>query len=229
MSLIKKEPSAAMSIANRANSRCSTGPLSERGKAAVSRNLLNPRSFSEVVAPSMKVLGERPADFEQMHGDLVEAMEPRDGWETAWVQDIAILRWRLERVQRAEVGILAVRKRKLEGERIRESMPASGAAAIGLRVGIPLVGFTGLPDSPWKFQQVLMYLRQLRNLVRLGMFEEDGGAYFLALYGKEPGATGAILRGQFDALSKRLAEGKFCEGEDGQRSLIADVQREIKN
>jgi hypothetical protein len=81
----------------------------------------------------MKALGERPADFEQMHQALAEALEPRDGWEAAWVQDIAILRWRLEHLQRAEVGILAVRKRRLAGERQRESMPASGASDLGQR------------------------------------------------------------------------------------------------
>jgi hypothetical protein len=40
----------------------------------------------------MKALGERPGDFEQMREALAAAMEPRDAWETAWVQDLAILR-----------------------------------------------------------------------------------------------------------------------------------------
>jgi hypothetical protein len=59
MSLIKREPSPAQASANRANSLHSTGPRSERGKAVSSRNLLNPRPFSEVVARSMEALGER--------------------------------------------------------------------------------------------------------------------------------------------------------------------------
>jgi len=106
MSLITREPSAAQSAASQANGRHSRGPSSERGKAISSRNLPQPYPFSEVVARSMEVLGERPEDFEQVHKALVEAMEPRDGWESAWVQDIAILRWRLERLQRAEVAAL---------------------------------------------------------------------------------------------------------------------------
>ena len=97
------------------NSLCSTGPCSERGKVASSRNALKPRPFSQVVAISMEALGEHLADFEQVHEALAEAMEPRDGWEAAWVQDIAILRWRLERLLRAEVGILAVRKQEAGG------------------------------------------------------------------------------------------------------------------
>lgn len=175
----------------------------------------------------MEALGECPEDFERVHTTLVEAMEPRDGWESAWVQDIAILRWRLERLQRAEVATLAVQKRKLAGERVRESMPASGAAALGQRAQIPLVGFTGLPDSPWKFRQVLGFLDQLRDLVRAGMFEKDGEVYFQALYGKSPGALGGTLLGRFQALGKRSAEGKVCEGGEAQAALIADLNHEI--
>ena len=67
----------------------------------------------------MEALGERPADFEQMHQALAAAMEPRDAWEAAWVQDIAILRWRLEHLQRAEAGVVALRRRTL-----REPAPA---------------------------------------------------------------------------------------------------------
>ncbi len=147
-----------------------------------------------------------------MHKALAAAMEPRDGWEAAWVQDIAILRWRLERLQRAEVGVLAVRKRKLAGERQRASMPASGAADLGQRAQISLVGFTGLPDSPWKFQQVIEFLHQLRDLVRGGMFEKDGVVYFDVLYGKKPGARAALLRGRFEGLAKRHAGGKSAGG-----------------
>ncbi|MGD0221786.1 MAG: hypothetical protein ABSF71_05580 [Terriglobia bacterium] len=227
MSLITREPSAAQSAASQANGRHSRGPSSERGKAISSRNLPQPYPFSEVVARSMEVLGERPEDFEQVHKALVEAMEPRDGWESAWVQDIAILRWRLERMQRAEVAVLAVRKRKLAGERKRESMPASGAAALGQRAQIPLVGFTGLPDSPWKFQQVLGYLHQLRDVVRAGMFEKEWEVYFQALYGKNPGALGGTLLGRFQGLEKRSAEGKLREDDDAQIALIADVNHEI--
>jgi len=229
MRLIKREPSPAQSRASHANSLRSTGPRSVRGKAVSSRNSLNPRPFSQVVARSMAALGERPGDFEQMHKALSAAMEPRDGWEAAWVQDIAILRWRLERLQRAEVGILALRKQKLAGERKRESMPASGVADLGMRQQIPLVGFTGLPDSPWKFQQVIQFLHQLRDLVRVGDFEKDGVVYFDVLYGKKPGAVGATLRGQFEGLSKRHAEEKVPEGDHEQVALTDGVDQEIEN
>jgi len=229
MSLIKRNVTAAMSGANRANSRRSTGPRTERGKAVASRNLPRPRLFSKAVAHSMAALGERPADFEQMHTALATAMAPRDAWEAAWVQDIAILRWRLERLQRAEVGILAEQKRRLRNERKRQDMPATGRAALLQRQQLAAAGFTGLSDSPWKFQQVIEYLEGLRNVVRLGDFADDSLLYFNILYGKDPGAQGAVLRAEFEALAKQHAERRFQEGCPQQVALIERVEQEISH
>ena len=228
MGLIPRNPSPAQSLASRANGQRSRGPASERGKAISSRNALKARPFSKAVTRSMQALGERPGDFERTRKILGAAMAPRDGWEQAWVQDIAILRWRLERLLRAEVGLLAIRKRKLAGKRQREAAPASGLADLALRQSVAVTGFTGLPDSPWKFQQVLEFLRQLRGIVRSNMFEPDTKPYFTLLYGKQPGIVGATLQGRFNALSERLAQGQFREGENGQIALIADLNQEIE-
>jgi hypothetical protein len=229
MSLIKREPSPAQSIASRANSLRSTEPSTERGKAISSRNLPRPRPHSEVVAHSIEALGERPGDFERTHKALIAAMEPRDGWEDAWVQDIAILRSRVERLQRAEVGVLAMRKQKHAGDRQRENMPPSGFADLGQSQQIRALGLTGLRDSPWKFQQVLEMLHNLRDLVIAGMFEADGVVYFNLLYGENPGMQGAMLRGPFQVLSKRQAEGEVPYGDPGQVALTASVNREIEH
>ena len=106
MSLIKREVSPAQSSASRVNSLHSTGPRSERGKAIASRNALKPRPFSLVVARSMAAMGETPRDFELMHQALVDAMAPRDGWEAAWVQDIAIFGHLIIGVQEWNFGAL---------------------------------------------------------------------------------------------------------------------------
>ena len=176
----------AQSSASRANSRRSTGPRSERGKAVSSRNSLKPRPFSEVVARSMEALGERPTDFEQMHKALAAAMEPRDGWEAAWVQDIAILRWRLERLQRAEVGVVALRRRRLQNQRLRAAAPPTGSAALELNNLVGVWGFAGIPDSAIKSHHVISaVLTQLRDTVKVELFEDDDSMYFKLLYGKK--------------------------------------------
>jgi hypothetical protein len=228
MSLIKREPSPAQSSANRANSLHSTGPRSEQGKAVASRNSLKPRPFSEVVARSMEALGERPADFEQTHQALAAAMEPRDGWEAAWVQDIAILRWRLEHLQRAEAGVLASQRRRLQGQRRRAASPPTGAAALENNNLLGVWGFTGIPDSAMKFQQVIAVLTQLLNTVKVELFEDDDSMYFKLLYGKAIGPHGATLKAHYDSVAKKCKqEGDSEAAADARRSLDAELSKEI--
>lgn len=227
MSLINREPSPAQSSANRANSLLSTGPRSERGKAVSNRNLLKPRPFSEVVARSMEALGERPADFDKMHEALAEAMAPRDGWEAAWVQDIAILRWRLEHLQRAEAGVVAVRRRKLHHQRLRASVPLTGSAALGLKGLVGLAGFTGIPDSAMKFQQVITMLTQLRDIVRAEMYDQDPAGYFSLLYGQAAGPDAAVLKYHFESVVQKHKQGDSEAAAEARKSLIAELSKEI--
>jgi hypothetical protein len=227
MSLIKREPSPAQSSSSRANSLRSTGPRSERGKAISSRNLPKPRAFSEVVACSMVALGERPEDFEQMHKALAAAMEPRDGWEAAWVQDIAILRWRLEHLQRAEAGVVALRRRRLKNQRRRAAAPPTGAVALQVNSLAGTWGLTGIPDSPFKFQQVISILTQLRDTVRDKAFDEDSTMYFSLLYGKAPGAEAALLRSHFESAAKKCSQGDSEDAEEEREALFAELSEEI--
>jgi len=229
MSLIKREPSPARSNASRVNSLLSTGPRSARGKTLSSRNLLKPRPFSEVVTRSMEALGESPKDFEQMHKALAAAMEPRDGWETAWVQDIAILRWRLERLQRAEAAVAALRRRRLQNRRRRAASHPTGSAALALNNLAGLCGFTGIPDSMMKFQQVIATLAQLRNILRVEMFDEDVSMYFSLLYGKALGPHAAVLKARFESVAKNYAEGHPEAAFEKRKSLIADLDKEIED
>ncbi len=229
MSFIKRESSPAQSRASRANSMRSTGPRSERGKAVSGRNLLKPRPFSQVVAHGMEALGERPEDFEKMHKALASAMEPRDGWEAAWVQDIAILRWRLERLHRAEVAVEALRRRRLRNQRIRAAAPPMGPDALEVNNLASLWGFTGIPDSAMKFQQVIACLTQLRDVARGEQFDEDSPSYFSLLYGESPGPYAAILRARFERVAKKYKEGHPEAAAEERESLIADLSREIAN
>jgi hypothetical protein len=229
MSLIKREPSPAQSIASQANSLRSTGPRSDRGKAKSSRNALKPRPFSEVVAKSMKTLGERPADFEQMHSALAAAMEPRDAWEAAWIQDLAILRWRLEHLQRAEVGVVAVRRRKLQSQRRRAASPPAGSAGLELNNLVGVLGFTGIPDSAMKFQQVIEFLNQLRDMVGAEMFDQDASQYFSILYGRTPGPQATVLKARFETVAKKYREGRNEAVEAERQSLLAELSKEIEN
>jgi hypothetical protein len=229
MSLIKREPSPAQSRASRANGRHSRGPRSERGKAIVGRNFHKPRVFSQVVAKTMRALGEHPGEFEEMHRALAAPMEPRDAWEAAWVQDIAILRWRLERMHRAELGNLAVRRRKLWSERQREKLPQMGSAELAVGNLVALVGFAGIADSPMKFQRVFALFNLLREAVVKGQYEEGCSTYFNLLYGKSPGFRGAVLKANFARVAQIHAANKGEVPEDTRQSLLDDLDKEISD
>ena len=142
------------------NSTRSTGPRTGLGKSISRRNALQPHSFSPVTALStqmlsMQALGEDPTDFEQLRQALSEAMGPRDYWEAAWVEDIALLRWRLLRLQRAESGILALRKRQLQIARLRKTLHHVDPDHPQGRALVRARGFTGMADSAAKFRHVL--------------------------------------------------------------------------
>jgi hypothetical protein len=229
MKLIKRQPSPAQSRASRANSRHSTGPRSERGKATVGRNFHKPRVFSQVVAKTMRALGEHPGEFEQMHRALAAALEPRDAWEAAWVQDIAILRWRLERVQRAELGNLAARRRKLWSERQREGLPQMGSAELALGNLVAMVGFAGIADSPLKFRRVFELLHLLREAVVESEYEEMCSTYLHLLYGNSPGFRGAVLKANFERVAQIHAANQGEVPEVTRQSLLDDLDKEISD
>ena len=228
MSLIHRQPTPAQSQASRENSLASTGPRTEQGKAQSCRNgCPGPRKHSLLEALNVQALGEDPDDFERIRRELTAAMRPRDAWEQAWTEDIAALRWRLWRLQRAEAGTLAAQRQQRAAQRQRQALPAAGLEDVAMRLQVQAAGFTGLPDSPWKFQQVLTFLNQLRMLIQHSCLEGDGVVYFDVIYGKHPGPLGASLRGRFQALSQQFESGEFKEGQASQVELLAAVDGEI--
>jgi hypothetical protein len=225
---MKREISPGQIQANRANSKRSTGPRTARGKAVVTRNLpVEGHDYSQRVAHSMKTLGERPQDFEHQRRILAEAMEPRDGWEAAWIHDIAILRWRLEHVQCAEMGALATERRKLDAQRRRAAATPTGSAALELNNLVGLLGFTGITDCTLKFEQVIRYLTELRDLIQAQMFDQDISPYMTMLYGKTPGPQATLLKAQFDTVASYYKAGHLEAAAGGQEALIADLNKEI--
>ena len=151
MSLWKREHSPARSAASRTNGARSRGPQTPQGKAIALRNPLKGTGESEVMESSLAALGESREESEKKHQALAEAMQPRDAWEAAWVRDIAALRWRLERLQRAEAGVVALQRRRCDRGRQRAAFPPTGSRAISMSSSISLLGFAGITDSTEKF------------------------------------------------------------------------------
>ena len=226
MSLIKREPSPAQAEANRANSLLSTGPRTARGKAISSLNGFATRRLSATDALNIKALGEEPGDFETLHRDLSAALRPRDAWEAAWVEDIAMLRWRRWRLQRAEAGILAARKQKVEIERQRLALSVQTEGPEN-PFALQAYGYCSLRDSLEKFEHILTVLRQAREGLEEPEPDPNILAYFDYLYGQTPGPLHSRLKSRFESMVKSHAEGKFGSVEFDREGLLAVVDKEI--
>jgi hypothetical protein len=87
--------SAAQFAANQANARQSTGPVTEKGKAASSRNNLRHGFRSQTVL----LPGDDPAAYEALLADLTEYFAPGDLTELRFVREMADADWRLRRVR----------------------------------------------------------------------------------------------------------------------------------
>ncbi len=89
--------------ANRENSKKSTGPRTEEGKARVSLNALKHGLLArDAVLPS-----EDPAEFDRQLRDLENDLRPENSLEFELVRQIADAQWRMRRLVRIETAFLA--------------------------------------------------------------------------------------------------------------------------
>jgi hypothetical protein len=98
----------AQVLANRQNSSHSTGPISDAGKAASSRNSIRHGLTSkQIVLP-----GEDPDQYDALRQSLLQQYAPANETERTLVEELAAGSWRLARARRHETAILE----KLIGE-----------------------------------------------------------------------------------------------------------------
>jgi hypothetical protein len=122
---------------------------------------------------------------------------------------------------------MAVRRRKLQNQRLRAAVPPTGSAALEVNSLAGLCGFTGLPDSAMKFQQVIAILTQLRDIVIVEMFDQDSTMYFSLLYGKAAGPHAAVLKSHFESVAKKCKQGDSEAAAEARKKLIAELSKEI--
>lgn len=87
--------------ANRRNAKKSTGPKTDRGKAASRNNAFKHGLLStEITVP-----GEDPKKFAYLKSELTAELDPLGFQEAEIVERMAVLMWRLRRLYRAEAEI----------------------------------------------------------------------------------------------------------------------------
>jgi len=91
---------SAQILANTKNAALSTGPRTPEGKAASSRNALKfGLTSKQVLLPH-----EDPAEFEALEATLLEQIQPADDGERLLVNDIAVARWKIRRIELARAA-----------------------------------------------------------------------------------------------------------------------------
>ena len=83
---------------NHQNSKKSTGPKTDEGKATVSQNAVKHGLF----AAEAVIKGENPADYEAYHDQFLAELAPVGMVESMLAERIVSLAWRLQRVERMQ-------------------------------------------------------------------------------------------------------------------------------
>ena len=224
MALVRKGTTSALVAANKANARKSTGPRTELGKVRSSRNAGKHLVYASISGYSMKELGEDPAEFEKLRESLRCTFQPQDGFEEMLVEDMTVTRWRLGRVRRAEMGILAVQQFRLE-HRLRAT-PANRQANYESLL-VRGFGLAGASDCPEKYLQILELLQSLRVGVERERFTPQGLEVLTTVYGSSPGVTGAGLILRYKAQLESLKCEAQTEGEEERRAARESFQESL--
>ncbi len=93
----------ARTLANHNGKKFSTGPRTEAGKATSSRNSLK----HGLTALTTLVPGEDPVVYECFAAGMLDAYQPLNIQETAHVEELTDVQWRLRRASRQEARILS--------------------------------------------------------------------------------------------------------------------------
>lgn len=194
MSLVRKKVSQKLLAAVRSNGRKSRGPRTESGKRRSSLNAIQHGAFAQVSPAHMKALGENFSDFAELLASLREAFNPQDGHEEALVGDMAQIRWRLIRVDRAESGLLASRKQAFRIDREWKAHLARRARADTFQIDANLLkGEFNSPDCADKYSSILRTLKYLRDVHLLEGFKKDHSKTFELIFGVDASCCGNEL------------------------------------
>jgi hypothetical protein len=101
--------------ANRENARKSTGPRTDEGKAAVSKNAVKHGLFAEEAV----IFGEDPADYDALHDEILAELAPSGVMETLLAERVVSLTWRLHRAERLMNQVI----NELIDKRIKDPFP----------------------------------------------------------------------------------------------------------
>jgi hypothetical protein len=229
MSLVRRRMTPKLLAANRANAQKSTGPRTEQGIRNVSMNAVKHLVFAQAMKANMREVGENPAEYEALCQALYRTLDPQDEFEQMLVEDIAQARWRRQRLIRAESGLAASQRRRLEIDRDlkRHGRGWCWERIVKLR-DVAEFGYAGMQDSVEKCEHMLDILGLIAGGVRAGPLSEKDLVLFRAAYGGESGEVGGVnLKARYENYAKVAKSGDPEMAEELRKAFVADVEKEI--
>jgi len=187
--------------------------------------------FARVDVVSMKGLGEDPAVFEQLSESLRQAFCPQDGFEQMLVEDMAEIRWRRQRLMRAEAGILASKKREFSIQRKwKEASYGKISNGEAKDISSPNMGIVSLGPSAENIDKIINLLEDVKHSVDTEGFEEGNSLRLKAVYGDEPRYRGKYLMELFDKAPRWVKEDSVRCPEEvnvARHHIVETLTREI--
>jgi hypothetical protein len=229
MSLVRKKVSQKLLAAVRSNGRKSRGPRTESGKRHSSLNAIQHGAFARVSPAHMKALGENFSDFAQLLASLREAFNPQDGYEEALVGDMAEIRWKLIRLDRAESGLLASRKQSFRIDREWKAHLARRARADAFQIPASAVkGEFNSPDCADKYYSILVSLKSVRNTLLREGFKKDYLKVLELIFGLDASCCANQLILTYLSCSKDFENQPPATQAFSTESFLKALQEEIK-
>jgi len=167
-----------------------------------------PAPYTRSFRGFLEQLGEDPCEFDRRRRRTWDAFQPEDGFEEDLVEDMVENRWELRRLKRTRQAKLVEIRRRTELKRQQrltsESRAVDGMAHKWLMTA---EGLTSLPDSKYKFERTILFLRGLRATVEMEGFTELGSKCLRVVFGEHPGLSASELVMAYNAGMKTEAEG----------------------
>lgn len=211
--------------ANRKNAKKSTGPRSAAGKRRVSMNSFkHGRNAHPSLRPSLEAmgaLGEDPRRYRELLTDVLESYPAENALQARICEEIAVLRWELERNHQAQEGKRVRNWQKVvEDRHTRMRQIQAGTSYDALQAEVLEHGLRGAPNCPTKFAELTACLERLAKRVGEGDFRTE--TELKAIYGKAPTYLGAGIINAFRALAKAP------QGSGSQPSLVNSLEGMIQ-
>jgi len=176
----------------------------------------------------MKELGEDPAEFQMLRESLRKAFQPQDGFEEMLVTDMAEIRWRRQRLLRAEVGLLATQKKEFQIQReLDVSDVREGPARAAAEAYLASFGLVGQERSYRNCAEILSALANFKEFIEAEGFQKDNRVFLECVYGREGTLRSRHMTSQFDKCCNHPQAGRSAEQEVQRKAFVRELDEQI--